>query len=150
MDADASRYQGTTIHGTVDGGSSLQISDCQEGPRGAVQRDLTITMTMVHAIIADFSEENGNIPIGRCLRERSPSAFLISRRAAGECTTIISDTAARRSHHPCQSIVIRYDLYLHSNHRRKVNLDTFHCSRVCSRVTFCNYDVNYNYISCHL
>ncbi|XP_071650464.1 neuroendocrine convertase 2 isoform X1 [Temnothorax longispinosus] len=83
MDADASRYQRTTIHGTIDGGSSLQTSDCQEGPRGAIQRDLTISMTTVYAIIADFSEENRNNPIGRCLRERSLSAFLISRRAAG-------------------------------------------------------------------
>lgn len=83
MDADAARYQGTTIHGTIDGGSSLQAGDCQEGPRGAeIQRDLTIPMTTVHAIIADLSEENGNIPIGKCLRERSLTAFLISRRAA--------------------------------------------------------------------
>lgn len=77
MDANASRYQGPTIHGTIDRRSSLQTSDCQEGPRGAIQRDLTISMTTVLAIIADFSEENRNIPIGRCLRERSLSAFLI-------------------------------------------------------------------------
>jgi len=36
MDADAPRYQRTTIHGTINGGPTLQISDCQEGPRGAV------------------------------------------------------------------------------------------------------------------
>lgn len=108
MDADASRYQGTTIHGTIDGRSSLQTSDCQEGPRGATQCDLTISMTTVHAIIADFSEENRNIPIGRCLRERSLSAFLILRAAGKILIFFFSDLVARRSHHPCQSIIIRY------------------------------------------
>lgn len=42
MDADVARYQGTTIHGTISGGSSLEISNRQKGPRGAIGRVLTL------------------------------------------------------------------------------------------------------------
>lgn len=152
MDADAPRYQRTTIYGTIDGGSSLQTSDCQEGPRGAIQRDLTISMTTVHAIIADFSEENRNIPIGRCLRERSPTAFLISRRAAGERLVFFGfDCAPIASLVPiCHLLLPRVDLYSQSNHRRKVNPGTFHYNRARLRITLYNYDINYNHISCRL
>jgi len=151
MDADASRYQGTTIHGTIDGRSSLQTSDCQEGSWGATQCDLTISMTTVHAIIADFSEENRNIPIGRCLRERSLSAFLILRHAVRKtdffrfsCAPIASPVPIY--HH---SLFPRFRLYSHSCHYRKVNLSTFHSSRAFA-VSLYKYDVNYNHISCRL
>lgn len=46
MDIDASRYQRTTIYGIISGGSSLEISSCQKGPRGATEHDLTILMTV--------------------------------------------------------------------------------------------------------
>lgn len=152
MDADAPRYQGTTIHGTVDGGPSLQAGDCQEGPRGAeIQRDLTISMTTVHAIIADFSEANRNIPIGRCLRDRSLSAFLIfAPRSMGNVSRIFSDSVARRSHRPCQYlyIAIRYSsarwlvfAFAESSQRSQASV-LFIVRHVC-RITLYNYDVKY-------
>lgn len=42
VDADAARYQRTTVHGTVSGGPSLEISDREEGSRGTTERDLTL------------------------------------------------------------------------------------------------------------
>lgn len=43
MDADVAWHHGTTVHGTVGGGSSLEISDREESPRGAIERDLNDT-----------------------------------------------------------------------------------------------------------
>lgn len=57
MDVDASRYQRTTIYGIISGGSSFEISDCQKGPRGATERDLT-TLTTVQRDYRRFRRRN--------------------------------------------------------------------------------------------
>lgn len=43
MDIDVARYQRTTVHGIISGGPSFETGDCEEGPRGAVERDLNDT-----------------------------------------------------------------------------------------------------------
>jgi len=51
---------------------------------------------MVHAIIADFSEENGNNPM---FTQALLFRFL-DFAAAGECVSIFLNLIARRSHRP--------------------------------------------------
>jgi len=147
MDADAPRYQGTTIHGTIDGGPTLQISDCQEGSRGTVQRDLTISITTVHAIIADFSEENGNNPMftqALLFRFLDFAAAQLGNVSRFFLIRLRADRIV-----PCQRIVILYSnvlIYICIIAEKSIPVLFIIVCRDC-RITFYNYDINCNYIS---
>lgn len=116
VDIDAPRHQGTTVHRIISCGSSLEISDCQKGPRGATERDLT-TLTTVQRDYRRYpgEEKIGNIPIERCLRVRfSLSAFLISRRAAEETNNVYPDMSScqSRSSFVILTLLSSFDIFL--------------------------------------
>lgn len=71
MDIDATRYQRTAVHGTVSCGPLLEISDREESPRGATERDLDDIDDFTRSSpIQARKMENGSW-IERCLRDRS-------------------------------------------------------------------------------
>lgn len=150
MDVDASRYQRTTIYGIIRGGSSLEISDCQKGPRGATERDLT-TLMMVQRDYRRFRRRNWEYSDRKMFTRPLPFP-LFWFRAARLIKQIYSDPVARRSHHPCQSpssfvILNILIIYSHWDHLERSRF-TLYWNRVCliTVSTIITYQVIYSKI----